>query len=124
MLPNLVVQKYGGSSVGDVERIQHVATRVARARRAGQHVVAVVSAMQGETDRLLSLSQAVSLRPNARETDQLVATGEQVSAALLSMALIEMGVPARSLTGAQMRLQTDGIFTRARVKSLDHGMVR
>ena len=124
MLPNLVVQKYGGSSVGTVERIQHVATRVARARSEGQHVVAVVSAMQGETDRLLGLSQAVSQRPNAREADQLVATGEQVSAALLSMALIEMGVPARSLTGFQMRLQTDGIFTRARVKSLDHGAVR
>ena len=119
----LVVQKFGGSSVGTVDRIKLVAERVAARRHEGADVVVVVSAMQGETDRLLNLATAVSDTPNLRESDQLVATGEQVSAALLAMALHARGVPARSLTGAQMRLRTDGIFSRARVKSLDRDAV-
>ena len=119
----LVVQKFGGSSVGTVDRIKWVAERVAARRLQGADVVVVVSAMQGETDRLLNLATAVCDTPNLRESDQLVATGEQVAAALLAMALHARGVPARSLTGAQMRLRTDGIFSRARVKSLDRDAV-
>lgn len=119
----LVVQKFGGSSVGSTERIQTVATRVAASCARGDRVVVVVSAMQGETDRLLNLAKAISERPDPRESDQLVATGEQVSAALLALALQRLGVPARSLTGAQMRLQTDGFFSRARVRSMDRDAV-
>ena len=100
----LVVQKFGGSSVGTPEKIIHVAERVARRAKTGVKVVVVVSAMQGETDRLLGLAHAVSKRPDAREADQLLATGEQASAALLAMALRERGTPARSMTGTQMRL--------------------
>src|SRR6478735_2060031 len=114
---NLVVQKFGGSSMGTVDRIKHVASRVAARRREGADLVVVVSAMQGETERLLKLAEAVSETPDLRETDQLVATGEQVAAALLALALRSSGVPARSLTGAQMRLRTDGIFSKARVQS-------
>jgi aspartate kinase len=120
---NLVIQKFGGSSMGSVDRIKHVASRVAARRREGADLVVVVSAMQGETDRLLKLAEAVSDTPDLRETDQLVATGEQVAAALLALALRASGVPARSLTGAQMRLRTDGIFSKARVRSLDRDIV-
>jgi aspartate kinase len=120
---NLVVQKFGGSSMGTVDRIKHVAGRVAARRREGAHLVVVVSAMQGETDRLLRLAEAVSETPDLREADQLVATGEQVAAALLALALRSMGVAARSMTGAQMRLRTDGIFSKARVQSLDRETV-
>lgn len=119
----LVVLKFGGSSMGSAERIAHVASRVAARRRAGDDVVVVVSAMQGETDRLLSLAHALSDHPSPRETDQLLATGEQVSAALLALALQQMGVKARSLTGAQLRLRTDGIFSRARIHSLNRDAV-
>jgi len=115
----LVVQKYGGSSVGTLDRIGLVADRVARRRAEGTDLVVVVSAMQGETDRLLGLATAISDRPDPRETDQLVATGEQVSAALLAIALRKRGVLARSLTGPQMRLRTDGVFSRARIQSVD-----
>lgn len=115
----LVVQKYGGSSVGTLDRIGLVADRVARRRAEGTDLVVVVSAMQGETDRLLGLANAISDRPDPRETDQLVGTGEQVSAALLAIALRKRGVPARSLTGPQMRMRTDGVFSRARIKSVD-----
>ena len=120
---SLVVKKFGGSSVGSIERIQTVANRVAASRARGDRVVVVVSAMQGETDRLLNLATAISDRPDPRESDQLVATGETVSAALLALALQRLGVPARSLTGAQMRLRTDGFFSRARVQSMDREAV-
>jgi len=115
----LVVQKYGGSSVGTPEKISHVASRVAKSAAEGRKVVVVVSAMQGETDRLLGLAGAVSDRPTPREVDQLLATGEQVSAALLAMALKERNIEAWSMTGAQMKMRTDGAFSRARIRSLD-----
>lgn len=115
----LVVQKFGGSSVGSTDRIKHVAQRVAARRQEGDDLVVVVSAMGGETDRLLALAAAICDEPNARETDALLATGEQVAAALLAMALRSQGVRARSLTGPQIGLRTDGVFSRARIKSID-----
>jgi aspartate kinase len=115
----LIVQKYGGTSVGSIERIRSVADRVAAARNAGNDVVVVVSAMSGETNRLLSLCNELSKRPDEREMDSLVSTGEQVSAALLAIALMERGVKAHSLVGAQTRILTDGVFTKARIQSID-----
>ena len=119
IMEQLVVQKFGGSSVGSPERILHVAERVAARAKTGTRLVVVVSAMQGETDRLLGLANAVAERPDVREVDQLLATGEQASAALLAMALRGKGVASRSMTGAQMKLRTDGAFSRARIESLD-----
>ncbi len=95
----LIVQKYGGTSVGSVERIQHVANKVAGFRADGHDVVVVVSAMSGETNRLIGLAHAISETPTPREMDVLVSTGEQVTIALLAMALNEIGVSARSYTG-------------------------
>ena len=114
----LVVQKYGGTSVGTVERIRALADRVRQARHAGSSVVVVVSAMAGETDRLLGLAQEVSGTPAAREVDMLLATGEMVSIALVAMALQEMGCPARSFTGMQGGIVTDGTHTHARIRSI------
>jgi aspartate kinase len=119
----LIVQKYGGTSVGSVDRIKAVAHRVAAACAAGNRVIVVVSAMAGETNRLLQLAGDVAAQPDPREVDALVATGEQVSAALLAMALLERGLPARSLLGHQIRIATDGVFGRARIKSIDAGNV-
>ncbi|HEX7406406.1 MAG TPA: aspartate kinase [Candidatus Binatia bacterium] len=115
----LIVQKYGGTSVGDPARIKAVAQRVAATRAAGNHVIVVVSAMAGETNRLLDLAGKVSERPDARETDVLLATGEQVSVALLAMALQDLGVRAQSFLGHQIRISTDSVFGRARIKSID-----
>jgi aspartate kinase len=115
----LIVQKYGGTSVGTIERIRAVADRVSAARAAGNDVVVVVSAMSGETNRLLGLGKELAKRPDAREMDSLAATGEQVSAALLSIALMERGIKAHSLVGAQTRIKTDGVFTKARIQSID-----
>jgi aspartate kinase len=115
----LIVQKYGGTSVGTLERIRAVAERVSATRTRGNDVVVVVSAMSGETNRLLGLGKELSKRPSEREMDSLVATGEQVSAALLSIALAERGVPARSLVGHQTRIFTDGVYTKARIRSID-----
>lgn len=115
----LIVQKYGGTSVGDPVRIKAVAQRVAATRAAGNHVIVVVSAMAGETNRLLDLAGKVSERPDARETDVLLATGEQVSVALLAMALQDLGVRAQSFLGHQIRISTDSVFGRARIKSID-----
>jgi aspartate kinase len=120
----LIVQKYGGTSVGDVQRIQNVARRVGEARAAGHDVVVVVSAMAGETDRLIGLAQQVAPRPNERELDVILATGEQVSIGLLSLAIQEMGGRARSFTGGQVRIQTDAAHTRARITSIDAERVR
>lgn len=111
----LIVQKFGGSSVGDIERIQHVAKIVSNTRKKGHDVVVVVSAMQGETDRLLKLANVMSLDPNPRETDALVSTGEQVSAALLSMSLISKQCPARSYTGSQVSIHTKGSHRKAEI---------
>src|SRR6266571_2307904 len=115
----VVVQKYGGTSVADVERIRSVAGRIARTRAAGHGVVVVVSAMAGETNRLLGLARAVAHAPDERESDALVASGEQVTAALTALALHEAGVPARSFLGHQVRIQTDSAHGRARIVRVD-----
>ncbi|HTX55112.1 MAG TPA: aspartate kinase [Candidatus Baltobacteraceae bacterium] len=120
----LIVQKYGGTSVGDVSRIQNVARRVSQARAAGHDVVVVVSAMAGETDRLIRLAQQVAERPDERELDVILATGEQVSIGLLSLAIQGLGQRARSFTGAQVRIQTDDVHTKARIVSIDAERVR
>jgi aspartate kinase len=115
----LIVQKYGGTSVGSVERIKAVAERVARAKARGDRLVVVVSAMAGETNRLFGLAAQLSEVPDARETDTLVATGEQVSAALLALRLNALGCPALSLLGFQLKIATDSNHGRARIKSVD-----
>ena len=115
----LVVQKFGGTSVADVERIRTVAGRIARMRAAGHEVVVVVSAMAGETNRLLALAKATARTPDERESDALVATGEQVTAALTALALHDAGVPARSFLGHQVRIETDSAHGRARIVRVD-----
>jgi aspartate kinase len=120
----LIVQKYGGTSVGTVERIQHVAEKVARFQREGHQVVVVVSAMSGETNRLIGLAREILPQPTPREMDALVATGEQVTTALLSMALHKMEVPARSYTGSQVRILTDSAHTKARIREIDDSRIR
>ena len=116
---SLLVQKYGGSSVGSIDRIKHVAAKVAAAKRAGNDVVVVVSAMAGETNRLIALAQEISPIPDEREKDVLIATGEQVTVALLSLALKEIGQPARSYLGHQVRIETDNAYGKARILSID-----
>lgn len=111
----LIVQKYGGSSVGNLDRIHHVAKKVIKARQEGHQVVVVVSAMYGETDRLIQMAHALTQTPDAREYDVLLSTGEQVSMSLLSMALNMRNCPARSFTAAQAGIYTDPIHTRARI---------
>ena len=115
----LIVQKYGGTSVGTVERIREVAKRVASYRRQGHRLVVVVSAMAGETNRLLDLARQVAHLPCEREKDALVASGEQVSAALLALALQDLGLDAVSFLGHQVRIATDSAFGRARIRSID-----
>ena len=114
----LIVQKYGGSSVGDVERIRHVARRVAERYQSGSQVVVVVSAMRGVTDNLLGLAGALNASPDERELDMLLATGEQTTIALTAMALHDLGVPAISMTGAQAGIITNGIHTKAKIHSI------
>jgi len=115
----LIVQKFGGTSVGTVERINAVADRVHKARQEGHQMVIVVSAMSGETNRLVALANEVSDRPVEREMDVLVTTGEQVTIALLSMALESRGCPARSYTGGQVRILTDNTHNKARILDID-----
>ncbi|RNE93920.1 aspartate kinase [Marichromatium sp. AB32] len=119
----LIVQKYGGTSVGSVERIQAVADRVKRWRDQGNQVVVVVSAMSGETDRLMGLARQIQMRPEPRELDVLLSTGEQVTIALLSMALAARGCPARSYTGAQVHILTDSVHNKARIRDIDAARV-
>ncbi|MFN2377106.1 MAG: aspartate kinase [Candidatus Binatia bacterium] len=114
-----IVQKYGGTSVGTPERIRAVAQRIKRVHDEGHEVAVVASAMSGETNRLLALGRGISTSPSPRELDSLVSTGEQVSCALLAMALHDLGVPAVSLLGHQVRIQTDSSFGRARIQSID-----
>ena len=114
----LVVQKYGGTSVGDLERIRNVARRIARYKDEGHDVVVVVSAMAGETDRLLNLAHELVEEPSPRELDMLVATGEQVSSALLAMALNAMGYPAKALVAFQIPIKTDELFGKARIRDI------
>jgi aspartate kinase len=115
----LIVQKYGGTSVGSVERIKGVAKRVAATRDAGHQVAVVVSAMSGETNRLLALAKEVTACPDERESDVLLATGEQVSVALLAMALKDLGYSAFSMLGHQVQIETDSAFGRARIKNIN-----
>ena len=120
----LIVQKYGGTSMGSPERIRNVARRVARWRAQGNQIVVVVSAMSGETNRLIALAKEVSPDPAPRELDVMVATGEQVTIALLAMALKDIGVDARSYTGAQVKILTDSTFTKARILDIDKTNIR
>jgi aspartate kinase len=115
----LLVQKYGGTSVGSLDRIRNVARRCLASQRAGNDVVLIVSAMSGETNRLLGLAHQISAVPDAREMDAIAATGEQVAAALTSMAIQAEGGKARSLLGHQVKITTDGAFTKARIKTIE-----
>ena len=121
---SLIVQKYGGTSVGSPERIRNVARRVAHFHRQGHQLVVVVSAMAGETNRLLALANELSKNPNPRELDVIAATGEQVTIGLLAIALHDMGLKARSYTGAQVRVLTDSAFTKARILEIDQQRMR
>ncbi len=115
----LIVQKYGGTSMGSVERIEHVASKVAATRAKGDQVVVVVSAMSGETDRLLKLAKSIHPKGSGREMDQIASTGEQVTIGLLALALEKAGVPARSYTGPQVAIRTDEAYTKARIQAID-----
>ena len=120
----LIVQKYGGTSVGSPERIKNVANRIAKFKAAGHDVVVVVSAMSGETNRLVALAEAMQEYPDPREMDVILATGEQVTIGLLAMALKNIGLDAKSYTGAQVKLLTDSTFTKARILSIDEENIR
>ena len=120
----LIVQKYGGTSVGTVERIQGVANKVKGFRDQGHDVVVVVSAMSGETNRLIGMANEISHRPVPREMDVLVSTGEQVTIALLAIALSELSCPAKSYTGGQVRIHTDSSHTKARIQAIDDAKMR
>lgn len=120
----LIVQKYGGTSVGSTERIVAVAEKVMAIRSQGHNVIVVVSAMSGETNRLVALAKSIADPPNAREFDVLLATGEQVTISLLSMALEARGCPARSYTGAQVHILTDSAHTKARILEIDDQRIR
>ncbi|MCG6932771.1 MAG: aspartate kinase [Gallionella sp.] len=115
----LIVQKYGGTSVGSPDRIKNVARRVAKFKALGNQVVVVVSAMSGETNRLVALAHEIQKHPDPRELDVIISTGEQVTIGLLSMALKEHGVKAKSYTGAQVKILTDSAHTKARIVSID-----
>ncbi len=119
----LIVQKYGGTSVGTTERIENVAQKVKNWRDRGNQVVVVVSAMSGETNRLIALAQAIAEDPSPREMDVLVSTGEQVTIALLCIALHKIGCDARSYTGGQVHIRTDSAHSKARITDIDHERV-
>ena len=119
MSKSLIVQKYGGTSVGTLERIGHVADRIDKVRKTGVDIVVVVSAMAGETDKLLKMARSLSKNPARREVDMLLSSGERISAALLALALQSRGIPAFSMTGRQIGLQTDSTHTRARITNID-----
>jgi aspartate kinase len=120
----LIVQKFGGTSVGSVERIKAVARRVARWKANGHQLVVVPSAMSGETNRLIALAKEVQASPDPRELDAVASTGEQVTIGLLSMALMDLGLKAKSYTGAQVRVLTDSAFTKARIVSIEEDRLR
>lgn len=120
----LIVQKYGGTSVGTTERIKSVARRVARFKAEGHDIVVAVSAMSGETNKLIALAKEVQANPDPRELDVIVSTGEQVTIGLLAMALKEIGVDAVSYTGAQVKILTDSAHTKARIQHIDDGAMR
>ena len=121
---SLIVQKYGGTSVGSIERIQQVADKVACFHRDGHQLVVTVSAMSGETNRLIGLAHEIDEQPVPRELDVLVSTGEQVTIALLAIALNKRGINARSYTGSQVRILTDSAFNKARIQEIDQHRIR
>ncbi len=116
---SVIVQKYGGTSVGSIERIQNVAKRIIKTAKQGNKVVVTLSAMSGETNRLISLAKGLTTRPHKREMDMLVSSGEQVSIALLAIALESMGMKAVSMTAAQVGIYTDSVFMNARITNID-----
>lgn len=120
----LIVQKYGGTSVGSTERIKSVARRVAKFKAQGHKVVVVLSAMSGETNRLIALAKEIQQDPDPRELDVVISTGEQVTVGLMAMALKELGLNAKSYTGTQAQLLTDSAFTKARIVSIDEQKIR
>lgn len=120
----LFVQKYGGTSVGSTERIKNVARRVAKYCAQGHQLIVVVSAMSGETNRLIALAKEIQANPDPRELDVMVSTGEQVTVALLAMALMELNIKAKSYTGAQVRILTDSAHTKARILKIDEDRIR
>ncbi|UCV05322.1 aspartate kinase [Dechloromonas denitrificans] len=120
----LIVQKYGGTSVANPERIKNVAKRVAKFQAQGHQVVVVLSAMSGETNKLIALAKEIQANPDPRELDMIMSTGEQVTIGLLAMALQEIGVKAKSYTGGQVKVLTDSTFTKARILSIDEGNMR
>ncbi|MFO0640515.1 MAG: aspartate kinase [Polyangiaceae bacterium] len=120
----LIVQKFGGTSVGSIDRIKNVARRCLKAQAEGNQVVVIVSAMSGETNRLLGLAHEVTKVPSAREMDAIAATGEQVAAGLTALAIEAEGGKARSLLGHQVRVLTDGAFTKARIRAIDHSKIQ
>ena len=115
----LIVQKYGGTSVANPERIRNVARRVARYKAMGHQIVVVVSAMSGETNRLITLAKELMAEPDPRELDMIISTGEQVTIGMTTLALIELGIKAKSYTGAQVKILTDNAFTKARIINID-----
>ncbi len=121
---SLIVQKYGGTSVGSPERVKNVARRIARWHAKGHQLIVVVSAMSGETNRLIALAREIQQQPDPRELDVMVSTGEQVTIALLAMALMDLGLKARSYTGSQVKILTDSAYTRARIVSIDEEKIR
>src|SRR5258705_4760122 len=120
----LIVQKFGGTSVGTTERIKSVAGRISAFKAAGHQLVVVVSAMSGETNRLVALAKEIQPDPDPREYDVVLATGEQVTIGLLCMALLERGVKARSYTGGQVSILTDSSHTKARIRKIDEERIR
>lgn len=120
---SIIVQKFGGTSVGSIERIQHVANTIIKARQAGHEVVVVVSAMSGDTDKLIQLAKQAASNPDPREYDVLVSTGEQISMSLLAMVLIDRGFPAISMTGMQAGIHTDSLHTKAHIENVDTRLI-
>ena len=120
----LIVQKYGGTSVGTTERIRKVADNIAKFTKQGHQLIVAVSAQSGTTDNLIKLAGEVNDNPSGREMDMLLSTGEQITIALLAMALDKIGVPAISLTGPQMGILTDNAHTKARILSIDHSRIK
>ncbi len=120
----LIVQKYGGTSVANPEKIRNVARRVARYKAMGHQVVVVVSAMSGETNKLIALAKEIMADPDPRELDVMLATGEQVTCAMTSLALMELGIKAKSYTGAQVRILTNSAFTKARILDIDEHNIK
>src|SRR5438045_3952448 len=120
----LIVQKFGGSSVGNIDKIQHVANKIIETRAQGHSLAVVVSAMEGETNRLISLAKTLNDQPDAREYDLLLATGEQAATALLAMALLAQGCPARSYNGFHVPIYTDDHHKNARILNIDESVLR